>query len=85
MRSYILETTRRKTILAFQTTLSCRLGVSAAVAWLGHVADIWAAQRHLLLSLSPLEVVRELPLFSFSWPRIAASANIMKVLVPPEY
>lgn len=85
MRSYILETTLRKTILPFQTTLSCRLGVSAAGAPLGHVADVWAAQRHLFLSLNPLQVVQELPLFLFVWPRVAPSTNIQKVLVPPEY
>lgn len=85
MRSYILETTLRKTILYFQTTLSCRLGVSAAVALLSHVADVWAAQRHLLFSLNPLQAVQELPLFSFTWPKVAPSINIQKVLVPPEY
>lgn len=85
MRSYILETTLRKTILYFQTTLSCRLGVSAAVALLSHVADVWAAQRHLLFSLNPLQVVQELPLFSFTWLKVAPSINIQKVLVPPEY
>lgn len=85
MRSYILETTLGKTILHFQTTLSGRLGVSAVVALLGRVADVWAAQRHLFLSLNPLQVVQELPLFLFTWSKVASSTNIQKVLVPPEY
>lgn len=85
MRSYILETTFKKTILHFQTTLSCRLGVSAAVALLGHVVDVWAAQRHLFFSLNPLQVVQELPLFMLTWPKVVPSTNIQKVLVPPEY
>lgn len=85
MRSYILETALRKTILYFQTTLGCRLGVSAAVALLGHVAAVWAARRHLLRSLNPLQVVRELPLSLLTWPKVAPSINIQKVLVPPEY
>ncbi|XP_077752451.1 uncharacterized protein LOC144313027 isoform X2 [Canis aureus] len=85
VRSYILETTLKKTILHFQTTLSCRLGVSAAVTLLGHVADVWAAQRHLFFSLNPLQVVQELPFFLFTWPKVVPSTNIQKVLVPPEY
>lgn len=85
MRSYILETTFKKTILHFQTTLSGRLGVSAVVALLGHVVDVWAAQRHLFFSLNPLQVVQELPLFMLTWPKVVPSTNIQKVLVPPEY
>lgn len=66
--SYILETTLRKTILPFQTTLSCRLGFSAAGAPLGHVADVWATRDICSSASTPLQVVRELPLFLFIWP-----------------
>ncbi|KAK2117709.1 hypothetical protein P7K49_004596 [Saguinus oedipus] len=60
-------------------------GCVQAVELLGHVADFWAACRHPFFSLNPLEVVRELPLFLFTWRKVAASTNNMKVLVPPEY